>query len=402
MTSGVLDVILVLVLVSYAVTGWRSGLVAGALGMIGLVGGGVLAMSLLPTLLDRATVLQGSPMLRAVVVLVAVVMGACIGQAILGTIGRRLRDANRIGALRWVDSLLGSVATVLVVGVAVWFLGNALRPAVPRSATTVIAGSKVLSALDDVMPAQGSALFSSFRNALDIAEFPRVFDGLGPEPITPVTAPDPGVTRTPGITAAAASVVKITSDSTTCRRVQEGSGWVVARHRVVTNAHVVAGSSEVTLRVGGQGRAVPATVVHFDPELDVAVLDAPTLDAPALDRAPSVLPARTSAVVAGFPLDGPYHLSSARVRSTLVATGNDIYGGAGVTRRVYSIYAAVKPGNSGGPLLTTDGRVAGTIFARSLDDASTGYALTDAAIAPILDRAATMSEPVGTGRCANG
>jgi S1-C subfamily serine protease len=107
-------------------------------------------------------------------------------------------------------------------------------------------------------------------------------------------------------------------------------------------------------------------------------------------------------VVAGFPLDGPYRLDAARVRDIVDAQGSDIYGQPGTSREVYSLYAQVRPGNSGGPLLSADGRVVGVIFAKSLDDDKTGYALTANEVRPVLQAAASASTPVDTGACASG
>ena len=116
-------------------------------------------------------------------------------------------------------------------------------------------------------------------------------------------------------------------------------------------------------------------------------------------RTTGALEHATGVVVAGFPQDGPYRVTPARVRGVLHAPGDDIYGGSGVTREVYSLYAAVQPGNSGGPVLTKDGRVAGTVFARSLVDAETGYALTNAGTAATIDEAAHDTTPASTQRC---
>ena len=105
------------------------------------------------------------------------------------------------------------------------------------------------------------------------------------------------------------------------------------------------------------------------------------------------------AVIAGFPLDGPYRVDAARVRSVITARGEDIYGGSGVTRQVYSLAGRVQPGNSGGPLLSTRGTVVGTIFARSIEDPNTGYALTLEESQPVIDLASTAVRPVSTGAC---
>jgi len=200
---------------------------------------------------------------------------------------------------------------------------------------------------------------------------------------------------------AATSIVKITGVASSCNRDQEGSGWVVAPERVVTNAHVVAGTSTESVRIDGVGRSYDARVVVFDPRRDLAVLSVPGLPAP-VSRLGANLQRAAGAVVAGFPLDGPYRLDTARVRDVLTATGADIYGNPGVVRQVYSLYARVQPGNSGGPLLSPSGAVVGIVFARSLDDDKTGYALTLDEARPVLEAASSSGSPVSTGGCVAG
>jgi S1-C subfamily serine protease len=200
---------------------------------------------------------------------------------------------------------------------------------------------------------------------------------------------------------AAASIIKITGVAASCNRGQEGSGWVVAPERVVTNAHVVAGMETATLRIHGTGRSYTGRVVLFDAKRDLAVLSVPGLPAEPLRQGPD-LARGDSGVVAGFPLDGPYRLDAGRVREVVDARGSDIYGQPGTSREVYSLYAQIRPGNSGGPLLSSDGRVVGVVFAKSLDDASTGYALTMNEARPVLDAASSASSPVKTGACVAG
>ena len=199
--------------------------------------------------------------------------------------------------------------------------------------------------------------------------------------------------QTAGVREAAASIIKITGVADACNRGQEGSGWVVARERVVTNAHVVAGMEH---RHPAHPRHRP--VLHR-PGRPLRRQSATSRCSPC----PACRPSRCrqgadlargdSGVVAGFPLDGPYRLDAARVREVVDARGSDIYGRPGTSREVYSLFAQVRPGNSGGPLLSTDGRVVGVVFAKSLDDPSTGYALTMDEARPVLDAAGRRLDP---------
>ncbi|WP_409484547.1 MarP family serine protease [Arsenicicoccus dermatophilus] len=394
----VLDALVVLLLVVTAVAGWRSGLVLSASATIGFLLGAVVGMWALPPLLDHVGALHGNVPLRIGTLSLGVLLLGSVGQVALSVLGSMLRDRVRLRPVQLVDALAGAVAALVVVAGLVWFAGDALRVAAPGALARTVAASRVLRTIDEVMPPAASRAFTGFRQQLEATEFPRVFDGIAAEPIASAEPPDPRVVQTPGVAAAARSIVQVVGDAADCRREQDGSGWVPAPERVVTNAHVVAGTDRVRVRIGGTGRRYLATVVAFDPKLDLAVLAVPGLPAPPLSTAPA-LPARQSVVVAGFPGGGPYRLGAGRVRSVMAASGSDIYGRSGVVRQVYSVYAAVRPGNSGGPLLTTDGAVAGTVFATSVDDPSTGYALTTSATRAVIAAAVTAHKPVDTGAC---
>jgi S1-C subfamily serine protease len=358
-------------------------------------------MWLLPLAIHEWTSLETTPLLRTVVLIAGVFIVASIGQAAAVVVGGHLRSRLRIKPVQAFDAALGAVAVVVSVAVLVWFIAGALRSGAPAPVARAIGESRILRAIDTVVPPQTARLFAGFREVLDREGFPRVFDGIEAEPIAPVEAPDPNVVRTPGVNAAADSVIKITGVAAACNRGQEGSGWVVAPGRVVTNAHVVAGMGAVTLRVQGTGPSYQGRVVLFDPQRDLAVVAAPDLPAEPLDLG-AELKRGGSGVVAGFPLDGPYRLDAARVREVVQARGSDIYGAPGTSREVYSLYAQVRPGNSGGPLLNTSGDVVGVIFAKSLDDDSTGYALTLDEARPVLESADSASAPVSTGPCVAG
>ncbi len=392
-----LDVVLALVLLAYAAIGFRQGLLTSALGAVGFLGGGWLALWLLPVVLARLPQLTTSGWRTALISVIVVFLLALAGQTLGSVLGQHLRSRTP-GGLRVVDSLLGVVASVAAAAVVLWLAAGLVRPAAPSSLATAISSSRVLATIDAVLPSQTTQVLAGVRALIDRSGFPQVFGGLSAEPIIPVPVPDPTVADTPGLQAARASIVKVSGDALACQRGQEGSGWVVRPGQVVTNAHVVAGLTEVHLQPGGIGRSYVGRVVLFDPEVDLAIVDAPDLPTAPLALG-QPLSRGDSAVVTGFPLNGPYHEVSARVRGQLTAVGSDIYGRPGSSREIYSLYAQVEPGNSGGPLLDPRGHVVGVTFAKSIDDANTGYALTLAEVRTDLNLAATLRSPVSTGTC---
>lgn len=389
-----LDVVLVLALVLYAAGMWRAGIVAGALAIAGLLGGGLLALWGLPLVLDRWQPAAGDPTVRVLVVIIGSFISAVVGQQLGAALGARWRSRLSSRRARLVDSLLGAVGAVVVGAGLVWLGAGAVVGSL-QSTPRAVADSRVLQGIDGVMPASAEQVISGAYRSLD-SGFPRVFAGVQPERIRPVEAPEPGTTQGRGIAAAGQSVVKVMGGA--CGGTQTGSGWVVADQRVVTNAHVVAGVDHPVVQVGGTGRTHAATTVAFDPLRDVAVLAVPDLTAPALPTGDRQAHG-DDVVVAGFPLGGPYDLEAGRVRDVLQARGAGIDGTLGVTRDIYSIHARVQQGNSGGPLLSPTGQVVGTVFAKSPTDETTGYVLTLEETRPVVEDGLRASAEVGTGEC---
>jgi S1-C subfamily serine protease len=192
------------------------------------------------------------------------------------------------------------------------------------------------------------------------------------------------------------SVFKIRGQNS-CDRGVEGSGFLYAPGRVMTNAHVVAGVDKPVVLVGENEK--PARVVYYNSKTDVAVLAVDGLSGPYLrfDRNGQ---SRQAAAVLGYPQDGPYNVQAARIRGEQRLRSPDIYGNGTVVREVFSLRALVRPGNSGGPLVSTSGRVLGLIFAASVTDGQTGYALTATQVSDAAAAGLTHTGTVGTGGCA--
>jgi S1-C subfamily serine protease len=393
----VIDVVLLLIMLGYAISGFRQGLVVGVLSLAGFVGGAVLAMFLAPVLLNS---LAAGPQ-RSVIVLLAVIITAWVGQFAGALVGGRLRESVPSGPVAVADHLAGAVAGLVAVSLVLWFVADAVRGAPSPVLAKTVGSSKVIQAIDSVVPGQFVGVAETFRDAVGGSTFPRVFAGVGPENITQVKAPDRAVLASKSVVKAQNGIVKITGEALSCGRGQEGSGAVIAPQRVVTNAHVVAGVTNPRVQVGGVGRRYPARVVSFDPRRDLAILYVPALLNAPLDLGAD-LGRNDSAVVAGFPNDGPFRAAAARVRSIVRAKGEDIYGRPGAVREVYSLFVKVQPGNSGGPVLNSSGQLVGVVFAKSLDDSDTGYALTLAESRSVIRGGAKLLNQVSTGGCASG
>jgi S1-C subfamily serine protease len=391
--ADALDLILVLLIVLSAFSGFRQGFVVGVLSFVGLLGGAVIGAQLAP-LVAKHFAGTIAPFAGVAIVFAIASLGRIGAGALGGIVRRRLRWQPA----RTVDSVGGAVVSGLAVLLIAWFIGSSLVQAPFPSVARQVNGSRVLAAVDHQVPTRVRGWFADFRALVADGGFPQVFGALGAERIIPVSPPDLAVIGQPGVRAAAASVVKVIGDAKSCSRRIEGSGFVYADGRVMTNAHVVAGVHNPQVQVGGVGPQLAATVVYFDPKVDVAILEVANLHAKPLAFS-GVLGSSADAVVAGFPEDGPYQTVAARIRGAELARGPDIYQDADVTRNIYAVRAQVEPGNSGGPLLSTDGSVAGVVFGRAVNDPSTGYALTASQVSAAATAGRTATAPVSTRGC---
>jgi S1-C subfamily serine protease len=248
------------------------------------------------------------------------------------------------------------------------------------------------------MPSTARTMFSDFRRLLASGPFPEVFSGIGAAHVLSVAPANSAVLNSPGYLAATSRVFKVRGTATSCSRVIEGSGFVYAPDHILTNAHVVAGVNQNLMVYSKSGVAHSATVVFYDPQVDVAVLYVRGLDMAPLSFAG---PAQggADAVVAGYPLDRGYTQVPARIGDTQDATGPDIYQTSQVTRQIYEIKANVEPGNSGGPLLSPSGTVYGVTFAAAVGVADTGFVLTAAEVEADAHAGSTSKIAVSTEGC---
>lgn len=391
------DVLVLLMAVGAVVAGARQGMVTAVASLTGVFVGLVLGFKLAPLLVERFD----SPVTKVAFTLSILVLMVAVGETLGVVVGRSIRDRMHLESVRQVDSVLGTVVLGLAVLVVSWLVALPLSSASFPGLASAVRRSAVLGAVDRVMPEAARQLPAELRRQLHSTGFPDVLSPFSATPLVEVAPPDPALQVSPVVQELRASVLKVRGRASRCGRALEGTGFVVGPDRVMTNAHVVAGTDEVGVeRPDGQRR--PGTVVFYDPETDIAVIAVPGLGAGVrpLRFAPSAAGTGASAIVLGYPLDGPYQAAAARVRDRLQLRGPDIYDSSIVQRDVYTVRATVRSGNSGGPLVDPEGRVLGVVFGAAVDDADTGFVLTAEEVADELAAGLAATAPASTGSCA--
>src|SRR5215216_2959500 len=376
-----LDWIILGIVILLALFGWAQGFVAGALALVGFAIGAWVGTRVGPLVLSEGADSGWAPAFGLIGALVA---GAVLAMGFEG-LGARLRARVRTPAAATVDGALGALLTACVGLGIVWVLGavalgsgGELRQEVQRSA--------ILQRLNTILPPT-SGLLNALEN---LDPFPRI-DG----PEANVDAPSRGIVDDPQVDAAARSVVKVLG--TACGLGVEGSGWIAGDGIVVTNAHVVAGQEDTTVQLGGRGDRHDATAIAFASRNDIAVLRVEGLGGTSLELAARPR-SGTQAAILGFPENGPYDVRAGRVGATRSVFTQDAYGRGPVRRRLTTFRGLVRPGNSGGPMVDTVGRVVTTVFAATRGGGPVGgFGVPNSIVRDIL---AAASGPVDTGPCA--
>ena len=393
------DIVVVLLAIAAAISGWRHGLAVAALSFLGVIGGALLGLKIAPLVVG---LFEGDTS-RVVVSVLIVIALVALGETLGVYLGRALRDRMRLNAVRTVDSTFGSILQAITALVVAWLIALPLATSSNVALSSALKSSSVLSTVDSVMPTPVRALPNELRSMFDASGFPDVLSPFSSTPVAEVPAPSPELVKDPIVARARASVLKIRGRAPSCSRALEGTGFVIGDERVMTNAHVVAGTSEVSVEVpksGGGSQTEAARVVYYDEQVDIAVLAVPGLAARTLPFNFSGASTGDNAVALGYPLDGPFSSSPAKVRQRIQLRGPDIYESSTVTRDVYTIRGTVRSGNSGGPLVNPQGQVIGVVFGAAVDQGDTGFVLTADQVRAALDAAPTSTGRVSTGSCA--
>ncbi|GAA5113489.1 MarP family serine protease [Alloalcanivorax gelatiniphagus] len=388
---NVLDWCLVALVGIYALSGYWQGFITGACATAGLLLGGLGGIWVAPLALGDA-----APSLWVSLgALFIVIISASLGQAVLQYAGAKVRDRITWQPIRAVDAVGGSALSAVAVLLVAWALGVAVSGTRIGAVTPLVRDSAILAKVDQTLPSDSGQVLQAFNNVVGTTFFPRYLEPFAPERIVAVKPGDPRMLTDPDVVAAEASVVKVRGTNG-CGGGVEGTGFFYAPDRLMTNAHVVAGVTRPEVEVGGS--SVTASVVLYDAELDIAVLALPETGAPHLALDTEAEP-RDPVAVLGYPEDGPYDVESGRIRAEQRLRSPDIYGEGTVIRQVFSLRALIRPGNSGGPIVTSSGDVAGMVFAASVSDRDTGYALTADQVAESAAAGVTRTTPVDTGTC---
>ncbi len=387
-----LDIAIIGVALIAAISGWRSGALGSLLSFVGVILGAIAGVMLAPHLVGHIDSPRAKLFAALFLILALVVVGEVAGVVL----GRAVRNSIRSGGVRGVDSVVGVALQLLVVMVAAWLLATPLTSTDQPSLAAAVRGSKVVAEVDKYAPDWLRAVPKRMSALLSTSGLPDVLEPIGRTPIQAVEPPDASLVDSLVVGTARPSVVKIRGVATACQKVLEGTGFVVAPNRVMSNAHVVAGSDSVT--VEAEGKKYDATVVSYDPNQDISILAVPDLPQKPLVFADQPAKTGTDAVVLGFPGGGDFAATPARVREIIELSGPDIYKTTTVNREVYTIRGTVRQGNSGGPMINRAGEVIGVVFGAAVDDDDTGFVMTTNEVSRQLAQIGNTA-PVPTGTC---
>jgi trypsin-like peptidase/colicin V production protein len=355
----VLDWAIVAFTIALGLWGYRQGLIVGALTLGGFAVGAILGSRLGPLVLSQGSDSPYAPLCGAIGALLVGALSAVMLEGLALALRQRLirrpfmHRADGAGGA----ALIGAVALGLA-----WIFGAvALHAPGTTQLRADVQNSVILRELDHVLPPTGGVL-----NVLDRVDPAPSITG----PATPMRRPDPKIAADPEVLHAGRSVVRVLS--TACGLGIEGSGWAVRPNLIVTNAHVVAGADDTTVTTQS-GVELDATAVYYQPEDDLALLRVEA-ELPTLPMA-SGGDEGAAAAVLGYPENGPYTVTPARVGETRETLSEDSYGRGPINRTITALGGDVRSGNSGGPLLDKDGDVVGIVFAATTSGPRGGFAV---------------------------
>lgn len=394
LTPGVItDGLIIVAVIAALIAGWRQGAFSSILSTVGVVAGLICGAALAPTVMGMTDAVA----LRLLLGLGVVILLVGIGNIVGGILGGALRDQIRWKTTMRLDSAVGSVFQALATLIVVWLVAIPLASGLPGPIADGVRNSKVLGFVDDNTPPVLSTLPSKISAMLNESGLPPLVSPFTQADSASVAAPAIKVENTELVEQLRPSVIHVMGESQRCARRLMGSGFVIDRNHVITNAHVVAGTS--TVRLDTVAGVYDSEVVYYNPDLDIAVLKSDGIDLPALTWAPQAAQSGADAIVMGFPESGPFEAAPARIADRIAISGPDIYATGRVERESYTVRGTIRQGNSGGPIVDNNGNVLGVVFGSSVDTSDIGYALTAQEVQTALGNIAALNTPVSTQEC---
>ena len=267
-----------------------------------------------------------------------------------------------------------------------WLPGRS-RPSPARSSDPA-----VVRAVDSAFPPPPS-LAAQLGSVLDLIGFPDVFSGLPPLPADPVPQPPRGLAAR-AARAARPSMVLVAGPA--CDRILQGTGFVVEDDLVLTNAHVIAGSSP---RVEWEGGPSPRYRWSSTETSTPRSCGSTARTRPHSRCWPRKWHRGTGGAVLGYPHGRIHRTSRPRPSSVGCRRARHLFGGPGRAGGSTSCRPRSSRGTAGGRSCCPAGQVAGLIFGASVTNEDLGYAITSPELIPLVDRATVRTDAVGTGRC---
>jgi S1-C subfamily serine protease len=391
---SLVDLVLIALALLFALSGFRQGLLVSATSIVGFLGGAIIGAQLSGPVADR---IDGNSVTRVFAALVVVLAGALLGQILAGAVGRAVRRKVTWEPAKMVDAVAGAVVSAAAVLLVAWMVASPLASSPFPQVSSQVRQSALVQAVDRAVPDSVRAVYENLREAIDRRGLPDVLDPLTPTQVRDVDPPNGELARSRVVNSVKGSVVKVSGIAPSCSRQIDGSGFVYAPERVMTNAHVLAGVTDPV--VEAEGGEYEATPVFIDEEVDIAVLAVPGLPQVPLTFTGTPADSGDDAIIMGYPGGGDLYIGAARVRDRGDISGPDFRNAQTVVRDVYALYGTVRAGNSGGPLFAPDGSVLGVVFASAIDDANTGYALTGPQVAKAAEAGEQADDEVDTGPC---
>lgn len=385
-----LDLIIVIVLIAAVIRGFEAGFARQVFAVAGFIVGLFLGAWLGGQLQGNASTQEA----KSLLIFSATLVGGFLFLGVGEYIGNRVKQHFTLASIDKADRTFGALVSATALLIVVWLSAYVFASSPFPTVATQVQNSFIVRGLNNVLPEAPDAI-AKLGKLVTPNGFPRVFTGSEPRPerINAIV-PDIGE-LTPAVQKAVNSTVKIEGEG--CGGIVDGSGFVAEDGLVITNAHVVAGVSKPMI-IDKNGTH-SATVIWFNPDMDVAILRTTNLAGGPLALVNQNAEAGSQAAVLGYPGGGDFQAKPAVVLEAFKATGRNIYDQGVVVREVYSLKADIISGDSGGPVVNKDGDVIGVTFAQSTTFSEIGYALTMQQVIDGLAQARNRTDAVATGAC---